>query len=722
MRNSYAGYGAEGMNTGASEFNPNSSSADHPEYGMYDDNSQQYDDNYITDGATNGYYETHDSDANMPEGTFYPFMPPYMPHIQSAPVSAIAIDPVADATYVAGHTTLIHRKRHHAGYQSPAEQRASMLATHIFSAGTLYSACAAHPEAKVEVLDNISTSIYGNSYKTPPANKIHMKIPNHAYLPPYDPVSKSEIGIMAKRHHLGVTNILPFTSKVASTTIMDESGKEKSEGYHCSISPSAVRVHTRGGLQVSSSKIMGMVSGTFHPGIYSEPGVDDKMISSCATHVTVGGVSTNRAGTNLYCLDLYSSSLKVAASHAVRSDSGHSKMCISDLATNHETTNIIAGCSDGTLRIFDGSWRGGNYMECAKVKAHGGGVAHIATSGNLICTTGFSSRCPVNYSAASSQLYAFPDEHVLVFDIRYLGRGGIAHPFSGLKGGPRFVSFIPGLDDTDVDRVLACSGQAGGGVQIITPFDSLSGNPSASNDYFNLPMDSSEAITAVSCVGKNLAIGTSHGNVMTYSMSGYDQIMAKKGKLENLSNDEPLDTPTFLEPPPLSIEPHLLQGSVSHDAPSISVFNPYVMCKEPMVTPTALNGEWNPYSFGLLSENVCSPAGKQVLSKNLKHILANTSDDGYSASIQTSNLGINLLKSMNNSATSGKQELSNPNKLLHGKHLKNVCYDVDVDPRKKNKKDDERDSVSPTTRVSVFSYCSYVHGDYSLPHYNDYIL
>lgn len=686
MNNYNAGHGIEGMNSGAAEFNPYSY-AD-PGYGMYNSDSQQtYDQQYLPDEIGGDYYVPTQSEDNIPQGTFYPFMPPYVPHIQSSPVSAIAIDPVADATYVAGQTILLHRKRHHVGYPTPAEQRASMLATHMFSAGTLYSACAAHPEARQEVLDNILTSIYGNSHKTASANRTQMKIPNHAYLPPYDPPNASDIGIMAKRHNLGVTTILPFTSKVASAV-----HETKTEGYHCNISPSAVRVHTRGGLQVSSSKIQGMISGTFHPGIYSQQGIDDKMISSCASHVTVGGVSTNKAGTNLYCMDLYSSYLKVVASHAVRGELEYNKMCISDLATNHETTNIIAGCSDGTLRIFDGSWRGGNYMECAKVSCHGGGVAQVVTSGNLICTTGFSSRSPVNYSAGSSQLYAFPDEHVLVFDIRYLGRGGIAHPFSGLKGGPRFVSFVPGLDDTDEHRILVCSGQAGGGVQMITPFGSLSGNPSAANDYFNPTMDPNEAITAVSCIGKNLAIGTSHGNVMHYCMSGYEKIMANRGKSATAMSTEALDPPTFLEPPPLSIEPHLLQGSVSHDAPSNSVFNPYVLCKDPLVTPTTANGEWNQYSFGPLSKNVFSPGGKKVLSENLKQILANTPCDEYTASIQSSNLGINIFE--NNLTGSGKDELLNANKFLHGKPFMNACY-ADADPRKKDKKGDDRDSVSP---------------------------
>ena len=90
-------------------------------------------------------------------------------------------------------------------------------------------------------------------------------------------------------------------------------------------------------------------------------------------------------------------------------------------------------------------------MECAQVKAHCCGIAQVAVSGNLICTTGYSSRSGSNNS---NSIYAFPDEHVLLFDIRFFGRGGIAHALSGLNGGSRFVSFLPycGQDESGDHR------------------------------------------------------------------------------------------------------------------------------------------------------------------------------------------------------------------------------------------------------------------------------
>ena len=680
------GYGGHSgnMNCGAPEFNPyaNQTNYDMDMYGsnQHDGYTKPMVDGYHDDGA--GGQMDYNDPSSLAQGLYYPLMPPYKPHhFQSCPISAMAIDPVADALYIAGHTTLVSRNRHHVGYPLSVEQRSSMLVTQLLSSGTLYSAFAAHAEAKEEILDNIASSIYGTSSKVS-MNKIHIKIPSHAYRTPYDPVQlgTAQLAPFPKKHHLGVTKILPFTSKEASGS-NNANESERTEGYQCSVSPSAVRVHTRGGLQVSSSTIQGMVSGTFHPGIY-QTDLDEKSISSSATNITVGGVSTNKSGTNLFCLDLYSS-LKSVASHAVRSDDGVKKMCISDLATNHQTGNIIAGCSDGTLRIFDGSWRKGNFKELTRVNAHSGGIAHIATAGNLICTTGYSSRSPTTYGAGSSQLYAFPDEHVLVFDIRYLGKGGIVHSFLGLKGGPRFVSFLPGQDSGDDHRILVCSGQPGGGIQIIRPFDAVnvSDNKPEFRDFLNFPLAASESVTAVSNVGMNLALGTNFGNVLQFRMESDD-------KTKTALSEESLEVPSLLQVPPLSIDPHLLQGPVSHNAPSISVFNPYVMCAEPMVTPTEANG----YSFGPLSTNTFLPAGKRRLSKSLQQMLSSGPPDEYAANIQSSQLGLDVFK--NNRTGKAPREIMNANKLLHGKGFANICYNIDADPRKKDQPGNERDSVS----------------------------
>lgn len=658
--------------------------------------SNQYDGQHDGEAMMDGYYDG----GTVEKGSYYPLMAPYKPlHFQSCPIGSLAIDPVADSMYIAGHTTLLSRRRHHIGYPSSVEQRASMLVTQSFSSGALYAACAAHTEARHEVLNNIASSIYGNAFKNSTLNKTQIKIPSHAYRPPYDPVDfvSSQLAPFPKQHHHGVTKILPFASKHSSGS--NAANDQKMEGYHCSISPSAVRVHTRGGLQVSSSQFEGMVCGTFHPGT-CEFGVDEKSICTSVTNVTVGGVSTNRSGTNLHFLDLYTSSLKTVASHAVKAENGIKKMCISDIATNYQTTNIIAGCSDGTLRIFDGSWRSGKCMEIAKVKAHSGGVAHVASSGNLICTTGFSSRSPTNYASRASTLYAFPDEHVLVFDIRYLGRGGIVHPFSGLKGGPRFVEFIPGLDGNDGGpRILVCSGQAGGGVQIIKPFDSFSASRPGSSDFFNLPLEGTESITAISSVGMNMAMGTSSGNILQFRMQGYNQIISDMGKTESALTEESLVVPSYLDAPQLSIDPNLLRDSVSHNAPSISIFNPYIMCAEPMITPTE-----DGYSFGPLHDTFL-PASKTQISTALQQLMSSTKPSDYMANIQATKLGLNLIKI--NATGKASKEIMNANKLLYGKDFANICYNTDADPRKKDQRGKDRDNVS---------FSSFVHDNLLFTH------
>eukprot|EP00957_Ditylum_brightwellii_P116200 8863403-Ditylum_brightwellii.AAC.1 len=67
------------------------------------------------------------------------------------------------------------------------------------------------------------------------------------------------------------------------------------------------------------------------------------------------------------------------------------EVAIVDLETNSYRNNIVAGCTDGTVRLFDGSFRssgggsggsnGGGMSEVARVKTQFcGGVAKISVS------------------------------------------------------------------------------------------------------------------------------------------------------------------------------------------------------------------------------------------------------------------------------------------------------------------------------------------------------
>ena len=682
----------------------------HGYYGV--DSQQEYEQGFVNDPSMIMDAHDHHNDVSPQTGSFYLLTEPYMPHIQGAPVSALAIDPFVDTIYTAGHTIPLKKHGFHRMMSSSAhgstQHRVSMLSTHTFPDGMIYSAIAAHEEARREILDDIIASLYGSDIggaslaNNSTGKAKQSKIPKHAYRPPYgrplDPTQQASLmpnSFQMRQAHMGITKILPFHSP------SNNMNHTTNEGYLCTISPSSVRVHNRGGLLLSENKIEGLFAGTFHPGMYQE-NVTDALISSNATHVTVGGISANgdptaRKNPNLYCFDLYSSTLKEVASHTVYS-SNNKSCAITDITTSHETCNLVAGCSDGTLRIFDGSWRGGNYMECAKVKAHRGGIAQVAVSGNLICTTGYSSRS--RYDNADS-LFAFPDEHVLVFDIRYLGRGGIAHPFSGLNGGPRFISFLPpsSQDESGDRRVLVGSGQLDGGLQIMTPFQGLMNADSDLSNYIKPPLNpSNESITAMQVVGKDLAIGTSLGNLFQYRLA------------ESNNEKEQLILPTYgVEPPPLSIDPFILKnGNHYKDVDSHSIFNSYVLKKDPCVSSLVdAIGKRNPYSFGNLTDSVILPSSRRLFSKELDDLITEKKNkDDFLITIPTSELDLDL-------GMSKEGTLYNPNKLLHGENITNMCYNVDADPRKREKKNKRGRKVSRsnfyfTMFVSFLLSCLFV--------------
>lgn len=605
---------------------------------------------YDYDGIQNehGFYQSNDGgeyfDTNT-EQTFYQRIPSYS---HSSPISAIAIDAVSDAICVASEASL--SKRHQS-----VDRSTSILTCHSFTNGAMYSSCVANNGPRRDILDDLYFALYGFQNNNMVLN-FH-KVPSHAYQPPYHQPNS------AITFAPGVQKLLPFSSKSISAREEDTM-----DGFICSVSPNSVRLHTRGGLLSTSVNIEGMMNGSFHPNAYLT-GLNEFDIATSVTHVTVGGLPTKSSPVNLHCLDLYSGSLKSVASHSVRSDS-NSKLCITDIQTSFDTNNIICGCSDGSLRIFDGSWRGGNYLECAKVKSHGGGVAHVAVSGNLICTTGYSSR---NQSVSkSNNFYTYPDGHIFVYDIRYLGRGGIAHPFTGNKGGPRFVSFIPEIEDGKGRRILIASGQIGGGIQMLTPFDSLTEIPSPA-DYFQVPMDpNGESITALSVFGGEVVVGTSFGAVHNYHLNSYPE--AKDALSNSLTystqpGQNDLQFPSYeYQPPSYQIEPIVLEGNLP-----CSIFNNYIFNKDPIVSPLAVDRSINDFVYGPLSKYTFIPAPKRLLSNKLLDTLAKSTEAEFLASVPIEQLGI----SVSNSA----HEERNFNKTLHGDWYK-ICYDQ-TDPRKR---------------------------------------
>lgn len=512
-------------------------------------------------------------------------------------VGALAIDPSYECMYVAGATRGISTTRFNA-------HRASLLMTYTtpnlsspmsgVGESLLYSSVAGHPEASSSTLQAIYTSIYGISkvLSTPQTGRNHP--PSHAYLPPYGGGELSETsvaphmmypGAMHPQHqqsqqpgHMGITELLPLGN-----------------GYVGSVSPAAVRIHSYGGLQLNDYVVDGMLCGTVHP--HSGPGG--------VTHVSVGGLSTaavaetskssaesmserqhQKDHSNIHCLDLWQGLRPVYSRSFKDQSSTEGPIAVTALATSHERGSLVAGCSDGNIRMLDGSLR-----EVATVKSHLGGVSSVSVSpdGYLIATTGFSSKGrPTTEGGASSALYAFPDPKAYIYDIRYLGRGGIPHPFAGVKGAPRFARFIPDIDGCASNRFLLASGKPGGGMQILTPFKEQDGKTTG----FLLPqLQQGESMTAFSSPvddGDELAIGTSLGRVLRYRLSGFDDCQRKAKAIEGASSSswsrqsnassivstsksfqseskaprkEALEIPPFGPPAPaLSLDPTLLQG------------------------------------------------------------------------------------------------------------------------------------------------------------------
>lgn len=743
-------------------------------------------------------------EEDFKDGSFYPLTPPYhVPHghmmasphnhlnpsSQSpAPISALAFDGMADALYVASHTCTLGKKRRHATYSvgagavdhrmtassggssldsrtsmsrpTTSSNQVSMLTTHSFPDGMLYSSCAGHAEAPKHVLDSIAQTLYA----TPSSHTTHKdgsnpslrggyvpppNIPAHAYRPPFGSSFPNNSSMTATvppyslhstPSNMGITTILPFFSK--PTEFDNPTGSTaNTEAYTCTISPSSIRAHARGGLLLCENPIQGMVCGTYHPADMMGLPIDVtlKKLGQNATHVVVGGLGTaTSSGHNLHCLDLYSNNLVAVSSHTVRSQNHHRPLCISDITTCHEKGNIIAGCSDGTVRIFDGS-RSRSFTECARVKAHGGGVAHVAVGGggNLICTTGYSSHSPMS-GGGNWTPCTFPEQHVSVFDVRFLGRGGIAHPFSGYKGGPRFIEFLPGGSNVSQgDRILVASGQSGGGLQVITPFEGLGVGESkvdststTAMDYFQPPLDSAELITTMTVSGQDLAIGTSNGNLLQYRMAGYDRVISStrimnKTSVTSTGADSTVDIrsdtsgytstlgvqpvtddncthsgekeqlippPYTLEPPELSIEPHCLRSDLDCQTSNTpySIFNAYKLDSEPTLSRfTDEEDQFNPYSFGPLSNNILCPSGKRLLSDNLIALLEDEKDNAhFLTSIPTSKLALDLFSTGDSGGNKRGNSLGllNMNKLLYGKNFSNICYDGNADPRKKERR------------------------------------
>ena len=689
-------YGAEAMNA-AAYYPPQSYEyVQQQESGGWDHSLSQH--------AQTSHHDYHAHQIPLPqhqamestEPGKYALLNEFTPRIFGYPVNALAYDTGYAAIYVASTTQSMSSTRWRSN-------RASMLVTHSTTDGMLYSSVYGHPEASPSTLQATYRCLYGIE-KTVPLAPNRQHVPPHAYRPPYGGsnvdaaptlIPNAAGGGVPKQGHIGINSLLPLN------------------GFVASVSPSAVRLHSHGGLQLHDYDIEGMICGTIHP--HSDEGM--------ATHISVGGIPIGGPSKHnkheVHCMDIWQG-LRIVSSRAFK-DSYSANVGVTAMATSQERGSIVAGCSDGNIRILDGSLR-----ELATVKSHVGGVASVAVAedGMLIATTGFGSR--MSPDKETSVLYAFSDPTVFLYDIRYLGRGGVSHPFAGLRGGPQFLSFLPDMDNLPSSRLLVGSGQPGGGLQIMVPFEAQNEKSTS----FILPqLEQGESISSM--VRKpegELALGTSAGRVLQYRLAGYDpSVRISKahsplrgragnsniytpsggmGKSFNQANSittigshrEPqqLEMPPFLPPmPPLSLDPSLLQVN----DPSVrngpnnklnSLFTAYLLQADPKLSFIGNTTEEAMATFGSLGSRPIVAASKRTVASNLMNEASKEVGD-YLVTIPTAKLDVDLLAGHGSVSRrykthkKPKEPIPNPNKLLYTASLSSMFYEDGLNTRKQRR-------------------------------------
>ena len=249
----------------------------------------------------------------------------------------------------------------------------------VYGNRDIYSSFVAHPEAESKLLDALHSVLFGGSiYNTQTAKPR----PNHAYGPCFGPPTCAHNRTLPQMHSnfsaqrpeerycMGITSILPFETPYFGTG-----------GRVLSISPHGVRVHTRGGMVMSDKQeLAGMLCGELI-------GTSGSIFANVAGMSSYPSEDSWRRPHHVHCIDLQRD-LKIVSSHTIvgdagsgRSNGGDDMICVTDMASNTVPTirsNLVVGCSDGTLRVLDGGRRN---AEIAKVKGFPyGGVSKVAVS------------------------------------------------------------------------------------------------------------------------------------------------------------------------------------------------------------------------------------------------------------------------------------------------------------------------------------------------------
>jgi hypothetical protein len=242
------------------------------------------------------------------------------------------------------------------------------------------------------------------------------------------------------------------------------------------------------------------------------------------------------------------------------------------------------------------------------------------------------------------------------------GRGGLPYRFSGIGGGPRFLSF---LDDS---TLLAASGQPGGGMQILPIFME---DPQQHSLYIQPQYlyNNEEQITALHVDTQNIiTVGTSHSQIIQFATN--DPYMHPD-----------MESPAYPPAPSgIDLDPYTL--SQSYSLKSGNIFGQCVIFSD----NTSLSSAEN---FGTLEQQCIIPAPKRRLQHAIHEVVQARSDD-FLSTLPTRSLGLHDMLLQHNinykhhsadhvsearCTADTKVKRYNPNQLLFNEAAYRLAYD-----------------------------------------------
>jgi len=329
-------------------------------------------------------------------------------------------------------------------------------------------------------------------------------------------------------------------SRYSSFTVSDNSLNQiiSELNYIVSVAPDKIGLHSDGGLII---------------GQYNMPKVheaNDSLIFSCATLLKPSGAlvtSTDIDGPT-HLIAATSSNYIFAFDMRIMDKPPQLTFNVGCATTCIRTSNgskyIVAGGSDGKIRLLDGRLRNANVIQV--FDAHSGPVRDfcLQTDGNLMISCGFISRS-VNATDSKPSAQNINDPLVKVFDLR---NNRLLNPLTMSVSSASFVRFVPSYigDGTSSALLVAESG--------ILQICDIHGKHLASTQVLYAPLaDRREKISsvAVSSSGQLLCIGTTSGMICQYAVGLQDISIVSKVNVMS----QPFVAPSIIPPPPLKLVP-----------------------------------------------------------------------------------------------------------------------------------------------------------------------